>query len=157
RVAADSVRETAASVDRYVEAQILLAPLTGRPDPPGETLATLRKVRSVLAARADAMSELGAAYAGLDALAAFDAAEQVERGVNDLAGAVSAYRVALGQPVVAPVPAFGVSKGLGAFAGARQAARLKQASAAIRESLERFVVLLRTERDVHASLRRALV
>lgn len=157
RVAGDSVRETAASVDRYVEAQLLLAPLTGRPDPAEETLATLRKVRSVLAARGDAMSELGAAYAGLDALAAFDAADQVERGVNDLAGAVSAYREALGQPSVAPVPAFGLSKGLGAFAGARQAARLKQASAAIRESLERFVALLRTEREVHASLRRALV
>ncbi|HRY42847.1 MAG TPA: hypothetical protein P5164_02770 [Thermoanaerobaculia bacterium] len=157
RVAADSVREAAASVDRYVEAQLLLAPLTGRPDPAEETLATLRKVRSVLAARGDAMSELGAAYAGLDALAAFDAADQVERGVNDLAGAVSAYREALGRPAAAPVPAFGLSKGLGAFAGARHAARLKKASAAIRESLERFVALLRTEREVHASLRRALV
>lgn len=157
RVAADSIRETGTSVDRYVEAQLLLGPLTGRPDPEEETLATLRKVRTVLAARAEAMAELGTAYSGLDALAAFDAAGAVEKGVNDFAGAVSAYREALDQPPVAPVPAFGLSKGLGAFAGARQAARLKQASVAIRESLERFVALLREEREVHASLRRALV
>ena len=157
RAAVDSVRETAASVDRYVDAQLLLAPLTGRPEPPEETLAALRRIRAALSARAEAMAELGTAYSGLDALAAFDAADRVERGVNDLAGAVSAYREALGRPGVAPVPAFALSKGLGAFAGARQAARLKQASIAIRESLERFVELLRSERDVHASLRRALV
>lgn len=157
RAAADSIRETGASVDRYVEAQLLLAPLTGRPEPAEETLATLRKVRSVLAARGEAMSELGAAYSGLDALAAFDAAEQVERGVNGLAGAISSYREALGQPPVAPVPAFGLSKGLGGLAGARQAARVTEASTAIRGSLERLLELLRREREVHASLRRALV
>jgi hypothetical protein len=157
RVATESMRETEASVDRYVEAQILLAPLTGRPEPGEETLLTLRRVRSVLAARSAAMAELGAAYAGLDALAAFDSAGTVEKGVDGLVGAVSAYREALGQPAIAPVPAFGLSKGLGAFAGTRQAARLKEASAAIRESLERFVALLRKEQEVHASLRRALV
>lgn len=157
RVAADSIRETGASVDRYVEAQLLLAPLTGRPEPAEETLAALRKVRAVLAARAAAMAELGAAYSGLDALAAFDSAGEVEHGVNGLVGAIGAYREALDQTPVAPVPAFGLSKGLGGLAGARQAARLKEASAAIRESLVRLVELLRSEREAHASLRRALV
>ena len=157
RAAGDSVRETAEGVDRYVEAQLLLSPLTGRPEPAGETLATLGKVRAALAARAEALSALGAAYAALEAHASFDAAGQVERGVNGVTGAVSAYREALGEAPVAPVPAWSLGRALGGLAGARQARQLKAASAGIRESLEKLVDLLRREKELHASVRRVLV
>lgn len=157
RSAGDAVRETAAGVDRYVEAQLLLAPLTGRPEPAEEPLATLGKVRAALAARTEALSVLGAAYAAFEAHASFDAAGQVERGVNDLTGAVNAYREALGEPRVASVPAWSLGRALGGLAGARQARQLKTASAGIRESLERLVDLLRREKELHASVRRVLV
>ena len=157
RVAGDSIRETEAGVDRYVEGQLLLGPLTGRPEPAEETLAALRKVRGALAARSEVTAALGAAYAALEAHASFDAASAVERGVNGFAGAVGAYRAALGEAPVASASAWSLGRALGGLAGARQARQLKAASAEIRASLERVVELLRKEREVHASLRRALV
>jgi len=157
RTAGDSLLETRSAVDRYLESQHLLGPLTGLPAPSGDTLASLGGVKKALGARAEVMRSLGDAYLALEALAAFDAGGAVEKGVHGLAGAVTEYRAALGQPPVSASPAFTLGKGAGLLAGARQAARLKAASGAIRESLEKAVELLRREREVHASVRRVLV
>lgn len=157
RAASDSLLEARSAVDRYLEAQLLLAPLTGRPEPSEETVRSLATVRAALSARSEVVRALADSYSGLEALAAFDAAEQVETGVNGLAGAVSAYREALGEPPVPATSSFALGRAAGLFAGARQDARLKAASAEIRASLERVVELLRKERALHVSVRRALV
>jgi len=156
KATAASIAETGASVDGYVEGRLLLGPLTGRPEPGEETLASLLRVRGALAARAAVMQGLEAAYEALRAHASFDAAGRVEQGVNGLAGAVNEYGRALGREPVDPSGAWGLSKAGGLLAGARQARELKAASAAIRQSLERTVELLRGEREVHASIRAVL-
>ena len=154
RTAGDSLLETRSAVDRYLESQHLLGPLTGLP---GDTLASLGGVKKALGARSEVMRSLADAYLAFEALAAFDAGGAVEKGVHGLAGAVTEYRAALGQPPVSAPSAFSLGKGAGLLAGARQAARLKAASGAIRESLEKAVDLLRREKEVHASVRRVLV
>ncbi|MBK6407767.1 MAG: hypothetical protein IPF66_23800 [Holophagales bacterium] len=158
KAAAASIVETQAAVDGYIEGQYLLGPLTGRPEPGEETLASLRRVRDALGARAAVMQSLDAAYAALHAHASFDAAGRVERGVNGLAGAVNAYGGALlGKQPGDSSGAWGLGKAGGVLAGAKQERELRAASAAIRESVERVVELLRRERDIHVSLRAILV
>lgn len=157
KAAADSLVETGAAVETYVEGQYLLGPLTGRPEPGEETLASLRRLRDALGARAGVMRSLGASYAAFHALASFDAAGSVERGVNALAASVNEYGRAVGEGPVDPAGAWSLGKAGGALAGTKQARQLKAASAAIRGSLERCVALLGREKEIHVSLRAVLV
>lgn len=157
KAAAASIVETEAAVDGYIEGQYLLAPLTGRPEPGQETLASLRRVRDALGARAGVMQSLEAAYAALHAHASFDAAGRVEQGVNGLAGAVNEYGRALGKEPGDSSGAWGLGKAGGLLAGVKQERELRAASAGIRASVERVVELLRKERDIHGSLRAVLV
>ncbi|MBK9372312.1 MAG: hypothetical protein IPN03_00880 [Holophagales bacterium] len=78
--------------------------------------------------------------------------------MNGLAGAVNAYGGALlGKQPGDSSGAWGLGKAGGVLAGAKQERELRAASAAIRESVERVVELLRRERDIHVSLRAILV
>lgn len=156
KATADSLVETGAAVEAYLEGQYLLGPLTGRPEPGEETLASLRRLRDALGARSGVMRSLEASYAALGALASFDAAGSVERGVNALAASVNEYGRAVGKGPVDPAGAWSLGRAGGALAGAGQARRLKAASAALRASLERFVTLLGLEKEIHASLRAVL-
>jgi hypothetical protein len=135
-----SILDTESAVDGYVESQFLLAPLTGRPEPAGQTLASLDRVRQAL-----------------NAHASFDAAGQVEQGVNGLIGSVNEYGTVLGHPPANPSGSWVLSKVGGSIAGAKQARELLAASAVIRQSLGRVVDLLRKEKEILASLRSVLV
>lgn len=157
RVTSDAIAETGSAVESYVEAQLLLAPLTGRPEPDEATLASLDRVRKAMGARAEAVRSLGSACTALGAFAAYDAAGAVEQGVNGLAGAVAGYGEALGQPPAKATTTWTVAKAGGALAGAKQARELKAASAEIRRNVEQLASLLRKEKEALASVRRALV
>lgn len=157
KATADSLVQTGAAVESYVEGQYLLGPLTGRPEPAEETLASLRRLRGALGARAGVMRSLEASYAAFHALASFDAAGSVERGVNALAASVNEYGRAVGQGPVDPAGAWSLGKAGGALAGTKQERQLKASSAAIRASLERFVTLLGREKEILVSLRAVLV
>lgn len=157
KATADSLVDTSAAVESYVEGQYLLGPLTGRPEPGEGTLASLRRLREALGARAGVMRSLEASYAALHALASFDAAGRVERSVNALTASVNEYGRAVGKGPVDPAGAWSLGRAGGALAGAKQARQLKAASAAIRASLERFVELLGREKEIHVSLRAVLV
>ncbi len=157
KATADSLVDTSAAVESYVEGQYLLGPLTGRPEPGAETLASLRRLREALGARAGVMRSLEASYAALHAFASFDAAASVERGVNALTASVNDYEKALGKGPVDPAGAWSLGRAGGALAGSKQARRLKASSVAIRASLERFVMLLGREKEIHVSLRAVLV
>lgn len=157
KATADSLVDTSAAVESYVEGQYLLGPLTGRPEPGDETLASLRRLRGALGARAGVMRSLEASYAALHALSSFDAAASVERGVTALTASVNDYEKALGKGPVDPAGAWSLGRAGGALAGAKQARQLKASSAAIRASLERFVTLLGREKEIHVSLRAVLV
>lgn len=157
RAAADAVAGTGSAVESYLESQLLLAPLTGRPEPDEATLASLGRARSSLNARAEAIRSLSAAYTALGAFASYDAAAQVELGVNALAGAVGEYGAALGQPTAGATTTWTLAKAAGGIAGASQAKGLRAASAEIRGSVERLAGLLRKEQEALASVRRVLV
>lgn len=157
RAVGDAVAATGSGVESYLEEQLFLAPLTGRPEPDEATLASLERARTALGARAEAIRSLSAAYTALGAFAAYDAAAQVELGVNALAGAVDGYGAALGQGPAKPAATWSLAKAAGGIARARQARELKAASAQIRGSVERLVGLLRKEREALASVRRVLV
>ena len=157
RAVGDAVAATGSGVETYLEEQLLLAPLTGRPEPDEVALASLDRARAALSARAEAVRSLSAAYTALGAFASYDAGAQVELGVNALAGAVDGYGAALGQLPAKPAATFTLAKAAGGIAGARQARELKAASAGIRGSVERLAGLLRKERETLASVRRVLV
>lgn len=157
KATADSLVDTSAAVESYVEGQLLLGPLTGRPEPGEETLASLRRLREALGARAGVMRSLEASYAALHALASFDAAGRVEKGLNALTASVNDYERALGRKPVDAEGTWSLGKAGGALASAKQARQLKAASVAIRASLERFVALLGREKEIHVSLRTVLV
>lgn len=157
RAASDAIGATGSAVETWVEAQLLLAPLTGRPEPGEEAIASLDRARRALGARAEAVRSLADAYTALGALAAYDAAGAAEQGVNALAGAVNGYGEALGQPAPKATTTWTAAKAGGVLAGARQARRLKAGSAAIRESVEHLAAHLRREQEALASVRRVLV
>lgn len=92
---------------------------------------------------------LDAAYAGLGALASYDASGTVERRVGELGATVNAY--ARGPAIPANVS--GVLGRLGGL-GARRAqeVRVKAASALIRVRLEAFVAALRTRKTTFTGI-----
>jgi hypothetical protein len=150
-----SILEVRDNIEPYVEGQLLLAALTGRPEPSQAMLDSISRISDALTLRAEVMDALSRAYAALSAHPSYDAGADVESAVKDLGGAVSAYAAVI-SPAVAPVVAgasWALSKASGALVGNRQVKELKAASATIRERLKDFKDALEKERAVHEAIK----
>ena len=155
----ESLNTTRKELERYVEGQYMLSPLTGRAEPTKDMLASITQIDNAFALRAAMMSRLGAVYVAFNNLASYDAGAEVEAAVTGFTGAVNAYAavVSPGANPISDVAGKLAARGAGFLANWEQSRRLKQASILVRERLEPVIGLLDKERTLYDALRTEIV
>lgn len=145
-------------LETYTERRAVHSRLTGRDDLSAQALSQIELVRSAYAARAMMLGDVVKLYASFGKLAAYDAAEEVEAGLNNLFASVNEFAKSIGEPT-APVSS-AMSDAIGkvgaAIATADQNRRIRASSEAIRLSLKEVRRLLESEQRIHASVRQTL-
>lgn len=153
-----TILSTSTQIDRYREAQFLVAPFRNLPEPDKALLGYLDDTQNALSARATLMAHLAEVYSSLDALASYDAQGDITGSLNGLAGAGNSFANAVGvsdQPIP-PIAASSISSTGGLIASEIQKRKVKAASAALRERLILLVPFLQREGATLANLEKGL-
>ena len=168
---ASSISQTSGGIDRFVEAQYLVAPVRHLPEPdlapPTGTVDCARSelstaeniacVQEALAARRIMLMKLAQVYASFGALASYDAQKNMTDALTDLAGSVDQFAKTVGTSG-APAGAGAVTADVGGiFASEIQKRKVADASQAIRRQLTAVVPIIEKERVAMESLQRVLV
>lgn len=145
-------------LETYVERRIVLAQLSGRPALSEQALADIERTQAAYGARSAMLRDLTTLYGSFGALAAYDAATEVEAGVKGLLASANEFALATGQ-ATAPLNASmqdAIGKATAAIATAEQNRRLKLSSQAVRACVRQVGGLLQGELPVHASVRQTI-
>jgi len=171
RAYALAILQTSGSLDQFVEAQYLTAPLQHLPEPDlappegkvncsGRDLSTgenIECIKEALDARRVMLIKLADLYSSFGALTSYNAQQNVNEALTDLSGSIDQFAQALGQPGM-PAGADVVSADVGGVLASQiQKRKVKRASKAIRQRLEVIIPLIEKERATMESLQRVLV
>lgn len=151
-----TLQKTREDIPRHEESLILVAALDGGRDPDPKELTNLQQISDALESRIQVLDDLTKAYASLNKLASYDAGAETKTALDSLMGSITKYAKAVnGADIPAPVQdAIGIAtKGIMDFV---QSQKIKEASIAIRRSLEAIDKIMANEQQYYATTMKLL-